>query len=560
MQHRQKLVTYAFVILLFNFLTYRLCSSQALMKLIPPLKEISVQKGRTGNFEFTIMNTGDNNVPSHFTVHDFDISPDGRPFISDSSKIHSCKEWILLETEDCIINAHKSLKLQGKITVPRSAEGSYYAIIKGSFIGTTIHLGDDNSKKHKPEISLKSDAIVVLLLTIPSSRNKAEIVPDTLIIFPQGHQKSLSSTTNLYNLDNTGWNAIFTLKNIGNIHTRVSGNISFWSESGGKIESASFLVGRGYVIPGKKRNFHANGNKILSDGYYMVRISLNQDDNTVISNSFPFAIYKGNVYPGAITDKLANLIKISSPGFILKQPFIRKKITPGGKTYIPIQLINIINDTLRLIPLKYEWNMDNNGKSILDMNPSIQPRSSSKWINILDNKIIVPPQKSKIAKLKLEVPNNIAGEYYSAIVLRNESINTDIPDEFLPNSTQLLALTTNRNLISDIQIDSVVIKNIKREKISLLKFAFKTKNVGNIHCFISGKMSFEKEVTKGIYKQHGIPLDFGNKETYLLPGNRRIFKFEIPKFKQGTYRIILAVSFDVNQQPKVKYQTFNVNK
>jgi hypothetical protein len=497
-------------------------------------------------------------VPCTFSAHDLDISTDGRPFIAEDGSERGCGLWIELNPAECIIKAHESLLLQGTVSVPRTADGGYYALIKGTFVGTTIPLFGEKVNLKESAISLGSEAVVALLLTVPSSRNKPVLVPDTLFVFPGGEEKKSGQDANLDLRSKEVWSVIMPVRNDGNIHTRASGQVSIWSESGMRIGSAPFQAGRGYVLPGKTRNLKATGESGLSDGYYMLRIALQTSERFSMTNSFPFAVYQGEVYPGAVTNELAELIRAASPGFSLRQPFIQRKLTPGGATYLSVQMMNTIADTLTLIPRTMEWNLDERGQPTLGNDDSIQPRSCTPWIKFVEDKILLPPGRNESFKLKIQSPKDVAGAYYSAIVFDPDRPRPDLPAEFMAPRTQLIALMTSGELDYQVEVDTIRVKKESSAELTLYRFLFTVRNMGNVHCFATGSMSLEKEAAKGVYTPVGRAQEFGDIQTYLLPGNQRNFEIDIPNLEKGQYRIILAVNYKEETQPVVKYQTVSI--
>lgn len=546
----------AFLIIITDSSVY----SQAVMQLMPPVQEVRVGRGRTETFTVTVRNAGDSGANSNFSIHDMDITIDGRPFIADSGYTRGCGEWIKLESMEYVVEAHGSLLLKGTITVPRKSEGGYYALIRGSFETINIPLAGKKVNIDGSAVTLQTQAMVVLLLTVPSSRNKPIIVPDTLFVFPRGEEKESGSTINtgFNNKKEKGWKVVMPVRNDGNIHTRVSGRLSFWSESGAHIESAPLLAGKGYLLPGKVRNFEATGKNVLSDGYYMMRIILQTAKRSSMSKDFTFAIYKGEVYPGAMTEKLAELVRVSSPGFLLRNPFLQRKFTPGGSSYMSVQLKNTINDTLTLLPRKMEWDLNEVGLPTLGNKNTMQPRSCTDWIELFEDKIIILPGKSKSFKFKLNSPEDVNGAYYAAIVFDRDRFRPDLPAEFMSSRTQLIALTTPRDLHYKVKIDTIMVKKESSPELTLYRFLSQVSNTGNVHCYARGSLSLEKEVAKGIYKPVGQAYEFGDRQNYLLPGNKRTFEIDIPNLESGQYRVILAVNYEEEGQPVVKFQRFNI--
>jgi len=543
--------------ILFILLLFPLTSIQAVIQLIPPIQDLKVQRGYSGTFAVTVRNTGDEDVASTFSAHDLDLSIDGAIFIPDSGSARGCGQWIELQPTECIIKAHETVTVEGKVTVPRRAEGGYYALIRADFGVTDIPL-DGQEFPTKSFISLRKRAMVVLLLTVPSSRNKAVLVPDTLFVYPRGEENKSAAVGSVDFGTKKGWKVIMPVRNEGNIHTQVSGQVSIWSEGGMRMGSAPFQAGKGYLLPGKTRNLTATGETPLSDGYYMLRIALQTSERASMSNSFAFAVYEGEVYPGAITDEIAELIKASSPGFSLREPFKQQKISPGGTTYLAVQMRNTVRDTLTLIPRKVDWNLNPLGQPTLGTQAEIQPRSCTPWIEFVEDKVLLPPGRTASFRLKVNSPPDVSGEYYTAIVFDPDRPRPELPAEFMAQRTQLLAVTTPRGVHDSIEVDSIKVKKETAPELTLHRFLFRVRNTGNAHCFATGSMSTEKEVAKGVYKPVGTAQDFGDTQTYLLPGGERTFEIDIPNMETGQYRAILAVNYKQESQPVVLYQRIKI--
>jgi hypothetical protein len=531
-------------------------SGEAIMQLMPPIQEVKVERGHSDIFTITVKNAGDEDVPSMFSALNMDITRDGAPIIADSTFERGFGNWILLDPAQVTIKANEAITLTGTVTVPRDAEGGYYALIRGVFTTTTIPLEAEKSNIKGSGVELQSQAVVAVLLTVPSSHNKAMVYPDTLLLFPKGED---TSAVGFENREKKGWKAILPIKNDGNIHTRVTGNIGLWSEAGTRIESAPLTGGRGYVLPNRIRNFYANGDNVLSDGYYMIRIALQTSENRRMSNSYPFAIYEGKVYPGAVTDQLSELIRASSPGFVLREPFAQKTVTPGGFTYLIVQMVNTRKDTLNLFPRKMEWKLDAIGQASLGSEPELQPRSCTSWIAFPEETIQILPGGTGSYKMKITVPADISGEYYAAIVFDPDRPRPDTPSEFLETRTQLLALSSPKNLSYQIEVDSVTVKKESSEKLVLYRFYFTVRSTGNAHCYAYGNILFEKQVAEGIYGKVGKTLEFGDRQTFLLPGGERKFEIDVPNLEKGKYRLTLATNYKEEAQPIVKTQRFTVN-
>ncbi len=545
-----------------------LSRSEAVMQMIPPIQEIEAQRGRATTFTITVNNVGDEGVPSKFVAYDMDISVDGRPEIADSTIADSlvtdstsidslkallwqrgCGKWITLEPAEVFIKAHESITLTGTINFPMDADGSYYTMIKGMFVTTDFESEDE---KDKQQIKLESQAGVVVLVTIPSSRNRALIYPDTILVYPMGETEDSPVFGSGHE---TGWSVVLPVKNDGNVHTQVSGSVSFWTAHGTKIETAELRAGKGYVFPGRIRNFKAEGSDFLSDGYFMIRINLRNSMGMNVTKSFPFAIYEGDVYPGALTDELKDLLRMATPTFRLKRPFFTRDVSAGGSSFMAIQMQNISEDTTLIVPRLADWTLTETGGGLLVTDPNeVSPRSCKSWLEFTEDEFTVPPGRNKSFKMRVNVPQDAAGEYYAAIVFDLDSANLDLPEEFMNNRMQMIALATTKGIETSVEVDSIDIEVLRDPNLTVHRFHFKVHNTGNAHCYVQGNMSLEKEIAKELYEPVGKIQEFGNPNLYILPNGERSYFVDIPNLEPGKYRSVLAVSFKQGEQPVVKYQ------
>jgi len=421
-------------------------------------------------------------------------------------------------------------------------------MIKGIFVTTDFESEDERDKQ---QIKLESQAGVVVMVNIPSSRNRALIYPDTILVYPMGKAEESPMFGSGHE---TGWSVVLPIKNDGNVHTQVSGSVSFWSAHGTKIESAELEAGKGYVFPGKIRNFTAEGSDFLSDGYFMIRINLRNTMGMNVTKSFPFAIYEGEVYPGALTDELKDLLRTATPTYRLKRPFFTRDVSAGGSSFMAIQLQNIVEDTILIVPRLADWTLTESGGGVLTPPDYVNPRSCKSWLEFTEDEFTVPPGRNKSFKMRVNVPEDAAGEYYAAIVFDIDSTDMNLPEEFMNSRMQMIALATTKGIETSIEVDTIDVEVLRDPSLTVHRFHFKIHNTGNAHCYVQGNMSLEKEISKELYDPVGKIQEFGNPSLYILPDGERSYFVDVPNLEPGKYRSVLAVSYKHGEQPVVKYQ------
>jgi len=244
------------------------------------------------------------------------------------------------------------------------------------------------------------------------------------------------------------------------------------------------------------------------------------------------------------------------PGFRLRNGFIQRRVTPGGKAYLAVNLQNMTTDTLHLVPRLIDWGIDANGLPIFAESGEMQPRSCNDWLKMEADQLEVLPSKSASFRLEVNTPDEIAGEYYSAMVFDSDRPRPELPKEFLSGRTQLIALTSPKDLEEKIAIDSVIFNREDAGTIPAYRFNVRVNNLGNTHCYTLGNLSIEHEVAAGVYEVVGTRSEFGHKEAMVLPGGWRDFDILTQDLQPGKYRAVVSVTYADEQSPEVRFQPF----
>ncbi|MCX6641522.1 MAG: hypothetical protein NTW14_13740 [bacterium] len=553
--HFWRLVALAYFLAPLYGLLIRPVTSLAAVNISPSVQELTINRGATKTFVINVKNLDDIEAPCRFEVFNMDITPQGNPVIADSNYTKGFEGWISFAKSEFTLKPFENMKLEGKVTVPKNAEGGYYALVRGNFSEREAPIAGPESGLKESRFGVVTQAAVVLILTVPSGKNSAIIVPDSLQIYPNGMGEEKSK----FGMGSSnGWGIIMPVHNEGNLHTQVSGYISIWTESGKKIASQKLNTGRGYVLPGKTREFTAFGNENLADGYYLIRMTLQTREGKVKSNSYPFAIYEGKLRPGEITSDLSSLLLASSPGFVIDEPFIQKKITPGGVSNLSIRISNNRKDTLTLYPQLREWNFDDQAQPEISAEKSLQPRSCSGWLEIPQDTLVLPPMRSNNLKVTTHFPGTASGEYFAAVLFRRDNDPIEIPRDFLPGRTQLFALSTPKNAVYGVLLDSIRTEVKKINNIDITRFTFEVQNTGNTHCYVLGRIAVEKEASKEFFKPTGESTEFGDENFIMLPGNTRSISIDIPALEKGSYRLLLNLQYAEKSEPIIRSQRLTI--
>ncbi len=518
----------------------------AALQLSPPIQELDVKRGRSTTFEFNVYNDGDEEVLAVFSVHDMDIDETGKPFVAnDSTYARGAANWITLEQESAHIGPVQGMVLSGTVTVPRDAEGGYYAMLKVTAGSKDMPI-DISTDQGETGLEMKLQVAVLLMFTVESRRNAAVLYPDTIIVYPNGEKAELENQSLLARSEQSkGWELKIPIRNSGNTHTMVRGSVGLWSGSGMRLETLPLTAGKGYIIPNRARDFKATGVGALVDGYYLLSIALQTREGRNISEEFPFEIRDGQTIPNVLVDETAQVRWAARPAFRFRDPVLRKTVTPGGSTYIVANLQSIALDTIWLQPETIDWSIDPRGNSYFSPAGVDHGRSALSWLEQVDDEIVLPPRHSTTVKLRVEAPETLDGEYYAALSLIPKGLEPALAEEFRGARTQLIILTGPETGESEVSIDTIYVH--KDPDTQKCIFDLSVENNGTKYCFVSGIFALERENNPGAYDIISDRVEFGGRDQIILPNGRRNYSLNIPELKDGKYRATFYITYDSDE-------------
>ncbi len=525
--------------------------AQASIVLSPPVQEIPVYRGKQATFTITAINDGDETESIQFLVKNMDITEEGRPYASDSTYDRGCADWITLDPVEAVVGPMQRVEITGTVEAPRDAQGAYYAMFLVNVNERQIDLEDGGAG-----FKILSQAGTVLMPVVQSGRNEAVLYPDTLIVYPNGQEAELQNNVLA---ETAGWEVLLGIRNEGLVHTTARGDFTLWSSAGVRLETVPLESGQGYILPGRTRNFRASGGGSLVDGYYLMSFNLRTREGRTITENLPFSIREGKVRFNETAEGTEALLKAAMPRFRLREKILQRNLSPGGDSYLAINLQNVSNDTIKLHPELLEWFIDPSGYSKFSNVLPPHNRSCTDWIEILDTDIVLLPKRSTSVKAKVHTPEDaVDGEFYGAITFIPEGVDPELLDQFRGIRTQLMILKGPDAGKVAVEIDSVYIETRTDGEEDYCDFSFIVHNSGSRYCYADGNIVIEKEVAPGVYDLFTDTPVFGGHEAVIMPNSDRAFRLSLPGIPSGKYRAVVRVAYDSEEPTYLKARVFTL--
>lgn len=482
-----------------------------------------------------------------FSMHpyDFDINENGMPFASVEETQWSCADWITFTPQTFELQGDETQIVEGLVRAPKDAQGAYYAFITSDFRTPTKPLSFGEGDESQINLELGRAVSSVLMVTLRSSKNYVQLEPDTLILasgqsasFDVALDPAVQGSANV-------WEVTLPVANTGNIHTVAAGEVSIWTEDMRVVERAKLLAGRGYVLPGKRRLFQAQGTKALHDGIYMVRASMRTREGKFVQGSFPYSIVHGKSIPGAASEAIRALVEASMPRFSLSERLIDFKVSPRSTRTRGVMLTNHISDTLSIHARVVPWCLNDSGYVVLNPDQSEAVKPCVSWITVSPSPVSLPPGRSGAAKVMVTAPEELDGEYYAALVFETSNSEVRLPTELELARTALVTVSSAKNLEYKADIESVTYQLISP---MLRGFVVNVANNGNVHCFVSGKLEIYDREWNLVME----PITFGGAGHYILPQRVRGYFVACPgALEPGRYEAAIIVEYHEEAAPLI---------
>jgi len=148
---------------------------------------------------------------------------------------------------------------------------------------------------------------------------------------------------------------------------------------------------------------------------------------------------------------------------------------------------------------------------------------------------VIPPGGKKAAKVLVQGPEEIDGEYFAAVLFDPVGTKKELPSEFQMTRALFVAASDKRSVKPSAQISFAVKPGRKG-----CSYEIVLNNTGNVHCFASGRVNLLDDKGDRVTD----PIEFGRGEEFVLPGGMRTHVVPWPgELEPGRYRAEVTVDF-----------------
>ena len=531
----KKIFFFAFFILMWGLLN---TDARAQLGLSPSIIEIQAHAGGFQKFSLSIMNQGEDRLNCEMSVTGMVVVGGGLPVASENAP-RGCNDWIQLTPQTFVLPPKSGKGIMCRMNPPKGSSGGYYALI--SCLARPESAAEEESEGEGTRAAIRFGHKVqaVVMLSVPGSNVRAVVEAGRPMI----------------DLDRNGRGYVVKLpvRNTGNIHERVRGQLEIRSDAGQVIDRFPLSEGRGFLLPEHERLFTSQGVLNIPDGLYLANVMLLlESTKRTLRNTFPFAVSDGQAKLVEVTEELRKKLQQQSAGFLVSPPFLSTIVRPGSRR---TQMVEIRNLTMETIPIHaeiLEWSRNEFG---LDMvrNEAGHGRSAREWLDLRTTDLELRPKVKRRLPLIVSVPRESAGQRYSAVTFHRKDRNLSNSPENLARRSILVQVGAQNTGTAAAEVNQFTVSPLES---GVIEFIAEIKNSGNItltpEIYYKIMDSFNKTVGT---KRPEEALSF------VQAGGTAQLKMEWREILEpGDYTAELTLRFDPNQPPVIQRKGFTIEQ
>lgn len=479
------------------------------------------RSGQTLQSSFSIA-TRKYSSPRTFEITAMDLgqqSSGGTSPVERGKGIKSCAEWIKIENE-VLLGPNDRKEIPFTIEVPYGLHGHYFAYI------------DVSTKPKRPDgqfaVLVKHRLPVRIELTIPGQAIMRLNAKD--LVYQQGRRRE--NPYLLLKITNEGeWKTSIT----GDIVIREIGtqNQQVVAIPYNPITKRAFEIYPGIEIP-----LQCSLPNSLNSGKYTatVRMLLNQFGKS--HAQFEFTV-GSKPMAGQLIKKEEFAVDLEISPRLFELPLL-----PGATRHLTIRVKNNNNYPIDALASLKQATMEPNGSFTYRLETDSKVQN---FIELNPLKLKIEPMRANVIKAKVSIPKDLELKIGSIHVLRVEAKSSNsetAKDGWESVGEQAIPIMIYNATSSPAKIKCSKFEIIQPSKdLNPTVGIFRVKNVGLKLAKIYGKMSLKGDNSK---EYAYLNIGKGTPE-FIMPGNEREFRFNIPTLDDGEF--ILSSELNIDNQP-----------
>lgn len=375
--------------------------AHAQLAVAPRIAETQASAGGVTEMAFTASNKEPDPLDVTINLYGLTVTPDGRPeAMADAPR--NCAEWLAVEPTKFQLPPGESRSIKARLTVPANAQGGYYAVM--SCFGKPM-VGDDaaGTGGTRAAVRFSFQTLSIVMLTVPGRDLKAVLEPQPPLLAARG--------------DNQGLELRLPVRNTGNLHAQVMGDVELRSDAGQLVQQFEIRSGSGFILPEQERLFVNTATVLLPDGVYIAKVRLLVRGSTKpMEHSFPFYIREGRPGEAEITDALRRQLEVGSTGFTVSPAELGVPLPAGARKTAPVEVANLTKDTITVTAEVFAWRRDAEGRDAFTPEAPDTPRSVAAMLSLPRSEFELRPLARARVPVLVTLPKDATGEYYAAVV------------------------------------------------------------------------------------------------------------------------------------------------
>jgi P pilus assembly chaperone PapD len=437
-------------------------AASAQLSMSPLIAETRVYPGGLKTFRVSVSNRGKTPLDCEISRHGMRIEGGGMPVMVDDAP-RSCKEWLTVTPEKFTLRPGQGQVLICRARATPEASGGYYGIV--SCLGVPQEgregPGDEGTRA---AVRFSYRVMCIIMLTVP--RGKVEALVEAA-------EPSVETTEGA-----SGYSFVLPIRNVGNIHTRMTGAVAIRSAAGQKIEEFNLMAGRGFLLPDHERLFRSRGKINLPDGLYRARVELVPiAGGAPMRKEFPFYLRDGTATVAELTAEEETSLLEQSAGFTVTPAELSEVVYPGARRSVGIEVVNLLKEPLTLHLRALEWYRTAAGIDLVAPRKAPHGRSARPMLTLPQQTLVLRPMARRRLPVAIRMPKDAQGEAYAAVAFDRAGAALDTSPVAVARRSALLRITAQGEGRAAAEIDSFT---AERRPNGAVRFTLNVRNTGQL--------------------------------------------------------------------------------